>query len=121
MDISKFTGPRLYLRAEDLKGKPRQAIIEDCETVRFSDTTKPVLKLEGKTKQLVLNTTNTRTLMTQLTPETTCWPGSLIELRPDKYDFNDKSGETIVVSVLKPGPEVPDAPPDGDTQDDDDW
>ena len=121
MDISKFTGPRLYLRAEDLKGRPRQATIEDCLTVKFSDDIKPVLKLQRKQKMLVLNATNARKLMSVLTPETSCWPGSVIELRPETYEFSGKSGETIVVSVLEPGPEVPDVPPEGSTQDEEDW
>ena len=121
MDISKLTGPRLYLRAEDLKGKARKATIEDCQTVKFSDDIKPVLKLEGKNKLLVLNATNVRKLVAVLTAETSCWPGSIIELYPDKFDFGGKSGDTISVRVLEPGPEVPDAPPGGSTQDEEDW
>jgi hypothetical protein len=121
MDITKFGGIRRHLRVEDLKGKPREAIIDDCQTVDFGGERKPALILEGKKKILVLNKTNIRALVKELSKETACWHGTKIELYPDKTKFDGKEVLGIRLRVLEPGKEVPVTAAMEAAQENDDW
>ena len=104
MDMSKYAGKESnYLKAADLQGKTPNVLISGVELVEFdkddgSKQIKPAVSLEGKEKKLVLNATNTETLMRKFGPDSEDWVGKTIMLSTHYYAAFDKEG--LVVTAI---------------------
>lgn len=106
MDMSKFaSGDSQYLKAADLEGNTPQVKIAKVETADFDDDekgsyTKPVLSFEGRSKGVVLNTTNTKSLISGFGSDSVNWVGKTVMLSTKSYPgFADG----IVVTPIKEG------------------
>ena len=104
MDMTKYAGKESnYLKAADLKGKTPNVIIEGVELVEFekdngAKEVKPALQLRGKEKKLVLNATNTETIMRKFGSDSEDWVGKTIMLSTHYYAAFDKEG--LVVTAI---------------------
>jgi hypothetical protein len=93
--------PSKYLKAADLKGKPRTVTIESAryETLKSLDgkeTQKIVLYFENVPKSLPLNATNFDAVCDATgCPDTEDWPGQRIELYPTKTTMGGKAVDCI--------------------------
>src|SRR5215472_17785067 len=93
--------PSKYLKAADLKGKPRIVTIESAryEPLKGLDgkeTHKIVLYFENVPKSLPLNATNFDAICDATGfPDTEDWPGELIELYPSKTTMGGKTVDCI--------------------------
>src|SRR5215472_14870223 len=93
--------PSKYLKAADLKGKPRIVTIESApyETLKGLDgkeNQKIVLYFENVPKSLPLNATNFDAICDATGfPDTEDWPGELIELYPTKTTMGGKTVDCI--------------------------
>ena len=101
--MSKYAGKENnYLKAADLQGKTPNVLIEAVELVEFENDgkkdVKPALSLQGKTKKLVLNATNTENLMRKFGGDSEGWIGKSIMLSTQYYQAFDKEG--LVVTAL---------------------
>src|SRR6516225_3714750 len=98
--------PSKYLKAADLKGKPRIVTIESAryETLKGLDgkeTQKIVLYFENVPKSLPLNATNFDAVCNATGfPDTEDWPGQLIELYPTKTTMEEKQWTAFASVVL---------------------
>jgi hypothetical protein len=119
--------PSKYLKAADLKGRPQTVIIEDVtrEEVGDDKRSKPVMTFRGKTKGLVVNSTNYDTIADAYGDETSDWNGRPIELYPTKVDFKGTRTDAIRVRIprtphpaVKPAPEPVKPPPARDDMND---
>jgi hypothetical protein len=90
--------PSRYLKAADLKGKPRTVTIESApyETLKSLDgkeTHKIVLYFKNAEKALPLNATNFDAVCNATgCPDTEDWPGQRIELYPTRTTMGGKAG-----------------------------
>jgi hypothetical protein len=106
MDMTKYAESKsMDLKAKDFVGKNLRAKIEGVEIVHFEATDKqaaqdkPRLKFVGKEKGLVLNFTNTQTLVKAYGSESDSWIGHDISLTVE--DYNDKGfGYGWIVKAL---------------------
>lgn len=97
MDIGSAF-PSKYLKAADLKGKHVTVQISGLEMEDIGDKTgdKPVLYFANKSKGLVLNKTNTTTIIENLgTSETDDWMGQRITLFTTRVDFQGRRVDAI--------------------------
>ena len=97
-------GTSNYLKAENLAGKSARVVILEVQDVEFDKGLKPVLSFEGKSKRLVVNSTNFDILCAGISNKTTDWVGHTITLRGEKVVFRGKLVDSIRVSVPKPQP-----------------
>ena len=87
--------PSKYLKSNDLKGRPVVVTMRAVayEPVGNDKEMKPVLYFQGKDKGLVLNKTNTNTIMALTgSPVTEEWDGVAITLYPTETSY---AGETV--------------------------
>src|SRR5262245_45548337 len=112
--------PSKYLKAADLKGKPRIVTIESAqyETLKGLDgkeTQKIVLYFENVPKSLPLNATNFDAVCDSTgCPDTEDWPGKRIELYPTKTTMGGKLVDCIRIrrpSASRPTVAAPLPPP----------
>jgi len=112
--------PSKYLKASDLKGKPRTVIIDSAryETLKSLDgkeTQKIVLYFENVPKSLPLNATNFDAVCDATGfPDTEDWPGQRIELYPTKTTMGGKTTDCIRIrrpSASRPAAAAPPPPP----------
>jgi hypothetical protein len=112
--------PSKYLKAADLKGKPRIVPIESAryETLKGLDgkeTQKIVLYFENVPKSLPLNATNFDAVCDATgCPDTEDWPGQRIELYPTKTTMGGKLVDCIRIrrpSASRPAAAAPPPPP----------
>jgi hypothetical protein len=124
--------PSKYLKAPDLKGKPRIVKIESApyETLKGLDgkeTRKIVLYFENVPKSLPLNATNFDAVCDATGfPDTEDWPGELIELYPTRTTMGGKTVDCIRIrrpSASRPTAAAvpPPSPPPSDTDDEIPW
>jgi len=103
VDMTQYAGKESnYLKAADLQGKTPNVIIDDVELVEFENDgkreVKPALQLRGKEKKLVLNATNTDSLMRKFGADSETWKGKTIMLSTQYYAAFDKEG--LVVTAI---------------------
>jgi hypothetical protein len=92
-------GQSSFMKADDWLGKSVRACIEGVEDVEFEKGLKPVLKLRGQEKKLVVNATNFDILAEALGNNPTKWPGHVILLEGIKVPFKGKRVPSIRVGV----------------------
>ena len=104
MDMTQFAGSESnWLKAEDIKGKNVKAVISSVGATHFeANGDKPAqdkahLKFEGREKGVILNATNTRTLITAYGKDSDKWVGKEIGLTTKDYEG---FGSGIVVVIL---------------------
>jgi hypothetical protein len=108
-------GRSQYMRADEWLGKSVRAHIEAVEDVEFEKGLKPVLKLRGQDKKLVINATNFDILAEGLGNNPTKWPGHVILVEGIKVAFKGNRVASIRVSVpapLRSDPDFDDDLPD---------
>ncbi|HEY9359192.1 MAG TPA: hypothetical protein VIQ50_02070 [Xanthobacteraceae bacterium] len=112
--------PSKYLKASDLKGKPRIVTIESApyETLKGLDgkeNQKIVVYFENVVKSLPLNATNFDAVCDATgCPDTEDWPGQQIELYPTKTTMGGKTVDCIRIrppSGSRRAAAVPPPPP----------
>jgi len=107
--------PSKYLKAADLKGKPHvveieQAPIETLKSPEGKEQRKVVLRFKGAKKTLPLNLTNYDSVAGIIgDDETNNWPGTRIELYPDKTIMAGKL--TDCIRIRRPQDALPTSPP----------
>ena len=107
--------PSKYLKASDLQDRDATVVIE---TVQMADVggndpddekkEKPLIHFKGKEKGLILNVTNTNTIIDLYGPDSTDWLGQPITLFPTQTDFQGRATPCIRVRIRKPP--MPDSP-----------
>ena len=106
MDINEAF-PSKYFKAADVKDNPLQAnivavVIEDVVGQGKQVDHKPVLRLQGQDKGIVLNKTNATILTDEFgTSETKDWVKQRVEVRAEKTQFQGKVVDGIRLSVPK--------------------
>jgi hypothetical protein len=92
--------PSKFLKASDLQDRPVTVTMEHVglEDVGDSDR-KPVLYFKGRSKGLVLNKTNSRTIAGAYGDDTDAWQGKPLTLFPAMVDFRGDTVEAIRVRV----------------------
>jgi hypothetical protein len=124
--------PSKYLKAADLKGKPRIVTIESAryETLKGLDgkeTQKIVLYFENVSKSLPLNATNFDAVCDATgCPDTEDWPGQRIELYPTKTSMGGQLVDCIRIRRPSSRPTaaaapMPPPPPIGEINDEIPW
>ena len=124
--------PSKYLKAADLKGKPRIVTIESApyETLKGMDgkeTQKIVTYFENVSKSLPLNATNFDAVCEATGfDDTEDWPGQRIELYPTKTTMGGKTVDCIRIRrppAPRPAAAAPPSPspPIGDMNDEIPW
>ena len=103
MDMTQYAGKESnYLKASDLNGSTPTVKVAGVELVEFENDgrkqIKPALQLEGKTKKLVLNATNTENMIRKFGPESGGWVGKTIMLSTQYYQAFDREG--LVVTAM---------------------
>ena len=89
-----------HLRSEDIGTARPVVTIERIEVEKVGEDTKPVLYFAGKDKGLVLNRTNSNTIIDLLgTPETEEWIGCRILLYVTKVEFQGKRVPAIRIDA----------------------
>jgi len=107
--------PSDYLKASDLKGADITVTMDRVEMHELGSEEKPILYFKGTDKGLVLNKTNTRTIMDIYGPESQEWAGNKIVLFPTQTDFQGRQVQCIrvkiaVTQVKQPAPENEEIP-----------
>ena len=104
MDMTKYAGSESdWLKAADIKGKNVSVVIESVGEIQFdakegqSAQEKATLKFAGKDKGVVLNATNTNTLIEAYGAESEGWVGKEIGLNTKEYEGY---ADGIVVVIL---------------------
>jgi hypothetical protein len=92
-------GQSAFMRADEWAGKSLSVYIEGIEDVEFEKGLKPVLKLRGQEKGLVVNATNFDTLADVFGSNPSKWPGHTIVLKGEKVLFKGKRVDSIRVIV----------------------
>ncbi len=103
MDMTKYAGSESdWLKAADIKGKNVSVVIESVGEIHFdakegqSAQDKATLKFQGKDKGVVLNATNTNTLIEAYGADSDGWVGKEVGLNTKEYEgFAD--GIVIVI------------------------
>jgi len=98
--------PSSFLKVDDLQGRDVTVTIAsvELETIGKDDKEqKLVLGLLGKTKKLVCNKTNAKTIAGLHGEETDEWVGKQIILSPREVEFQGKMVMAIRVSLKRPG------------------
>lgn len=92
-----------YLKAADLQKQKHQVVIESIDMAEFDENGRKVKKLVlhfvGKPKSLVVNKTNSDTIMYVLGPDTDQWLNQSIILFPTLVDYQGRSVEAIRVEM----------------------
>lgn len=111
--------PSKYVAASDLKDGNARVTIARVEIEKIGDDTKPVVYFKGKTKGLVLNKTNSKTIAGILGDETDDWTGGELILFPIMTDYQGKPVEAVRVRAPQPKDNPrQSAPPPRDEADD---
>jgi hypothetical protein len=119
--------PSKYLKAADLKGKPRIVMIERApyETLKGLDgkeDQKIVLYFKNVAKSLPLNVTNFDAVCDATGfLDTEDWPGEQIELYPAKTTMGGKTVDCIRIRGAAPPPPPPPSKAGGEMNDGIPW
>jgi hypothetical protein len=108
--------PSKYLKAADLQDRNVTVVMDTVQLEDVGDNErKPVVRFQGKSKGLVLNKVNARTIAAGYGDDTAGWRGRPLTLFPAMVDFRGDTVEAIRVRVppAKPAADVqtPPAPP----------
>lgn len=87
--------PSQYLKAVDLKKQTVRVSIDRVAMEDIGSENKPILYFKGKDKGLVLNKTNSNSLVYLFGDETDDWRGREVELFPMLVDFQGRQVEAI--------------------------
>lgn len=81
--------PSNYLSAVDLQGRPVTVIMGavEREPIGNNKDIKPVLYFQGKNKGMVLNKTNSNSIVMMYGDDSEFWAGKTITIYPAKTDF----------------------------------
>jgi hypothetical protein len=106
--------PSKYLKAADLNGRPivlviESAPLEELKNPEGKTQSKTVLYFRGAKKALPLNITNWDSAAEICGPDTEDWPGSRVELYPDKTKMGGKTVDCI--RIREPGGAITSGPP----------
>jgi hypothetical protein len=103
--------PSKYLKSSDLNGQTVRVTIDRYEIEMLGQGAqadrKPVLYFRGKSKGMVLNKTNARTLEMGYGPELDDWIGAEIELFALMTEMNGQAKEGLRVRVARRQPTRP--------------
>ncbi len=93
--------PSKYLKAADLKGQRVRVTMEDVNMASFDsgDEPKPCVVFRGKKKGLVLNKTNSNTIVDIYGPDTDAWFGKDITIYPTTTEYQGRMADCIRVQV----------------------
>lgn len=91
--------PSNYLKASDLQDRTIQVRMSHVEMEKIGDDTKPVLFFVGKERGLVLNKTNSKTIVSAYGDDTDKWSDKPLILFPAMVDFRGESVIAIRVRV----------------------
>ena len=107
--------PSKYVKASDLNGKACTVTIIRVEMAQFEDggESKPAAYFHGTAKGLILNKTNTNTIIDMYGPNSDSWIGQPITLRPSVTDFQ---GRQVACIRVQPNPPHQPAAPDETSQ-----
>lgn len=99
--------PSAFLKCEDLQGKSVTVTIDSVKQDEIGQGNQKAVKLiigfTGRSKKLVCNKTNAKTIAKLYGPETENWIGQKIILRPLEVEFSGDMVWSIRVSLQKPG------------------
>ena len=107
MDMTDFTASNSpYLKAKDIGDARVPVTIREVTNEQMQDgETKPVCWFQNKSKGLVLNKTNARTLADAMGVETAAWTGKAIKLYTTETTFGP--GLRVDVTGHHPGSRAP--------------
>jgi len=96
--------PSNFLRASDLQGRRIGVVIEDVVREDVGEDKRAIMSFKNKTKRLILNKTNLRTIEEiSGTDETDNWRGLQIVLYPTKVDYQGQRVDAIRVDRVDDG------------------
>jgi arabinogalactan endo-1,4-beta-galactosidase len=87
--------PSKYLKASDLQGRDVKVIMANVEREKLGDDMKLVLYFKGKEKGVVLNKTNSNTIVDAYGDDTDDWYDQELILFSVMVDFQGKVGPAI--------------------------
>ena len=87
--------PSKYVKAADLGGREIKVIMQNVEREKLGDEMKLVLYFKGKERGLVLNKTNSNTIVDAYGDDTTDWFDQPLILFSVMVDFQGKVGPAI--------------------------
>ena len=93
--------PGQYLKAADLQGKRVTVTMAHVQMEDIGSEQKPILYFQGTDKGLVLNKTNSNTIMAAYGYETEDWAGQVITLVEAMVDFQGRTVAAIRIVVPK--------------------
>ena len=108
--------PSKYLKVADLDGKPVTVTMKSVAMEDLFGDTKPVVKLQGTQKELVLNVTNANQIAELYGDDSADWGGKKITLVPATTMFQGKKtpciriAESIAGNSEPPIKEDPESP-----------
>ena len=106
--------PSKWLAAADLNNQNVRVVINRVEMEKIGDDTKPVIYFKGKTKGLVCNKTNAKSIEAAYGDEMNDWEGSELILFPILTDYQGKQVEAIRCRAPQPKdnpkPKAPEPP-----------
>ena len=94
--------PSQYLKAADLQGKRVTMTMAHVAMEDIGSEQKPILYFHGTEKGLVLNKTNSNTIMAAYGYETDDWQGHPITLIEAMVDFQGRTVAAIRIQIPKP-------------------
>ncbi len=96
--------PTKWLSALDLRGQTVTVKMSAVVSEKVGDDIKPVLYFLGKEKGLVLNKTNSSTIVDVYGDETANWSGKTISILPAQTEFQGKTVACIRVAIQQSAP-----------------
>lgn len=94
--------PSNYLKAADLQGQAVKVKVKEVVPEDIGSDRKLVIYFDGKSKGMVLNKTNARTIADVFGDETENWTGAEIEVFAMKVDFQGRMVDGLRVRVPPP-------------------
>jgi hypothetical protein len=88
-----------FIKASDVLAGPLQLVIKKVDEIDLGDGLKDLLLFEGHAKGLILNKTNTGTLIDALGAWSEDWEGKTIELYKDQTRFGAKIVPCVRVRI----------------------
>jgi len=107
--------PSNFMKADDLQGRDILVTIKDVKMEELGQghdkEQKLVLSFRGKSKKLVCNKTNAKTIAKLFGDETDDWIGKTIIIGPREVEYQGDQVWAIRVSLKNPNAPAPKAPP----------
>lgn len=98
MDINAAF-PSNWLKASDLQGRAVRVTIKEVVSEDIGDGHKPVVYFQKGNKGLVLNKTNALAIAEIYGNDTDNWTGAIVEVFPDKTQFQGRRVDCLRVRV----------------------